>query len=433
MTQALALSLLQTGIQSMPAASHALPEFDMALATAPASTPVPVPVPAVATPALPIELPTPKLTLTQVLATQPALASRIPADVAQLIAANETVDEIAPAETPVTALIPNTLVRPRLADIAPRKSTPPATQPEQSALHEVKLTAVPAEDEILTRDQNEDAPSNDTTVAKPKDELTPAPTTPAATIIALPLAEKPAISTSARPAPARAHAENSKTDAGVAATLSPATRREAKLERQTANLADGDAPAKPAKSVAIEPHAKSVAFESALAFSNSCAPLSDIRGVAVPPAHGLHELSGAQGVAERHLNLARDGMWLDQLTTDIIAASDQTDHISFRLTPAHLGQLDVDLITSDAGLTVNIATSTEEASQIVAAQQPSLIESLQTQGIRVADTQVTSSNDMSRQNQSQRNNAAHHLIETAFSGADEPADPNDERPDGRFA
>jgi flagellar hook-length control protein FliK len=425
MTQTLALSLLQTGIQSMPLVSHALPEFDMALATATAPTPVAVPV---AAPELSLELSTPKMALTQVLATQPEFAARIPAEVVQLIAANEKAGEVVPAEAPVTASISNVVVRPRFADIAPRKSAPP----EQAALPEAKMTAAPADDELFTRDENDDAPSNETTIAKPEDapNPAPAPTIPTATIIALPLAEKPVISTSARAAPARARAENSKIDAGLAATLSPATRREAILERQTAKLADDDAPAKP---VAVEPPSKSVAFESALAFSNSSAPVSDIRGVAVPPAHGLHELSGAQGVAERHLNLARDSMWLDQLATDIVAASDQTDHISFRLMPAHLGRLDVDLITSDAGLSVNIATSTEEASQIVAAQQPSLIESLQAQGIRVADTQVNSGNEMSRQNQSQRNNAAHHLIETALNGADEPVDQNDERPDGRFA
>ncbi|MGB5076325.1 MAG: flagellar hook-length control protein FliK, partial [Sphingorhabdus sp.] len=182
-----------------------------------------------------------------------------------------------------------------------------------------------------------------------------------------------------------------------------------------------------------EPKAKDTAFDAALGLAN-IAPLSgDARPVGAETVGRLTDLSGPAMIAERHLDLARDMEWLDQLATDIVSASEHTDHISFRLSPANLGQMDIDLLTGAAGLSVNIATTTDEAGRIVSAAQPSLVESLQAQGIRVADTQVTSGNDMARGNQSQRQSAPHHLIETAFEGTDEPKQHTNERPDGRFA
>lgn len=169
--------------------------------------------------------------------------------------------------------------------------------------------------------------------------------------------------------------------------------------------------------------------DTIFALPDMSAALSDVRNSAV----GLQALTSAQAVADRQLNLARDSLWLDQLATDILAASDSADHISFRLMPAQLGRLDVDLTTSTSGLTVNIATSTEEAGRIVSSAQAGLVESLQSQGVRVADTQVTTGNDMSRHGQSSRHHPTTPLNEPIMRSADESIEQHEDRPDGRFA
>jgi flagellar hook-length control protein FliK len=449
MTTALALSLQPAGIPSMPMAGRALPEFNLALATAPApvSTPVSIPVAAAAVPEGATELAVHSapamVTPAEIITATPTAAARIPACVAQLLAGDEATDQTVSNQMPVASAMPRNVARLRMADVAARKAALPEPQSAQAALPDEKMIAVAADPDVLPTDN--DKTDKDTEAASPKDVVVqpddvraPVPAISTPPVIIPPLAEKAPAPASLRAVSTRPGAEGRKIGAAVAATRSPAKLLAANVGLQTANVqatdfSEDEAATKTVPPLATEQHAKSTAFEAALGFSTMASPSSDSRNVVVPPAYGLHELSGAQGVADRHLNLARDTMWLDQLATDIVSAADRTDHISFRLVPAHLGQLDIDLVTGDAGLSVNIATSTDEAGKIVASAQPGLVESLQAQGIRVADTQVTSGNDMSRHNQPQRQYAAHHLIETAFSGADEPADPNDERPDGRFA
>ena len=117
-------------------------------------------------------------------------------------------------------------------------------------------------------------------------------------------------------------------------------------------------------------------------------------------------LTGAQpSGAERHLDLARQEIWLDQLAKDIVAARQDNSRLSFRLSPENLGRLDVDLVRSDAGLSVNMTASTAEASAAISSAQPRLVEELRAQGTRVVDTQVRTSDASSTGSnpQSQRN------------------------------
>jgi flagellar hook-length control protein FliK len=160
---------------------------------------------------------------------------------------------------------------------------------------------------------------------------------------------------------------------------------------------------------------------------------SDARPLNALLANGVQALGGAQAVTDRQLNLARDNLWLDQLASEIVAASDSTDRLSFRLMPAHLGRLDVELSMSNTGLNVNIATSTDEAGRIVSAAQPGLIDNLNAQGVRVADTQITNGNDMSRQGRAPRDNPEPRNHAPEGGSADERIDHNNMRPEGRFA
>lgn len=453
MTPALALSPLTTGIQPKPVVGRALLDFDLALGIT--LTPVST---VAAAPTIPdgaaeidtqITMPQsspPNSTLLQGAPIQTALAlavsgqstvaACIPTNVMHMLAAENATNQTVANKLPIAAAIPWNVARRLMTDAVARKEVLPAPHSEPAVHTDEDMPAADGDSDVLPTDDN-NAASTENAIGKPEDVGAPVlgislPTIPAPTVY-----EKASNPASAPVVSKPSRDQLGEVDARVAARLSPAMPREANIARQTANvltanLTDEDAPTKRTMPFVTEPQIKSAAFESAPTFNITTAS-AEVRQVGLAPAQPLAELSGASGVAERHLNLARDTLWLDQLANDIVSASDRTDHVSFRLVPAHLGRLDVELITGDTGLSVNIATSTAEAGKIVASAQPSLVESLQAQGIRVADTQVTTGNDTSRHNQPQRQNAAHHLIETAFNGADEPADQNDERLDGRFA
>ena len=139
-------------------------------------------------------------------------------------------------------------------------------------------------------------------------------------------------------------------------------------------------------------------------------------------------------VVERQLDLARDTRWLDELARDIVSVGDRSDRLSFRLMPAQLGRLDVDLSTSDSGLSVRIATTSDAAAQIVAAAQPRLIDELKGQGVRIAGTEVSSGGTQSQsQGQQHQQHSAEQLIEYARRAFDAIDDINLTRPSGRFA
>lgn len=103
----------------------------------------------------------------------------------------------------------------------------------------------------------------------------------------------------------------------------------------------------------------------------------------------------APAAVERELDLMRNAEWLDRLARDIVGSADKTDAMSFRLRPARLGQLDVSLTSGQDGLSVQLATRGEEATRIVAAAQPRLIENLQAHGVKVAEARIVDTNQTS--------------------------------------
>ncbi len=139
-------------------------------------------------------------------------------------------------------------------------------------------------------------------------------------------------------------------------------------------------------------------------------------------------------VVERQLDLARDSRWLDELARDIVSVGERSDRLSFRLMPTQLGRLDVDLSTSDSGLSVRIATTSDAAAQIVTAAQPRLIDELKGQGVRIAGTEVSSGGTQSQgQGQQHQQHSAEHMIEYARRAFGAIDDINLTRPSGRFA
>ena len=146
-------------------------------------------------------------------------------------------------------------------------------------------------------------------------------------------------------------------------------------------------------------------------------------------------------VAERMLDLASDGAWIDQLAHDIAATKSDGGDISFRLMPRHLGRLDVAMVMGDEGVSLKLDTQHEATATIVTAAQGRLVEDLRQQGVRVSASEVTctpgdTSRQMQGQAQGQGRGAAQdvsHLIETVTErvkarDAEEAADRR-----GRFA
>lgn len=141
-------------------------------------------------------------------------------------------------------------------------------------------------------------------------------------------------------------------------------------------------------------------------------------------------------IAERALDVARGSLWLDQLAEDIAAVQDHDCDLSFRLIPAQLGQLDVNIGNSDDGLQLNFSTQSEEAARIIGCAQTRLIEELKAQGVRVAGSEVNAGSGQSMAEQQNSHSARTETI-TEFERSSPPPPPEPtnagDRPNGRFA
>jgi Flagellar hook-length control protein FliK len=136
-------------------------------------------------------------------------------------------------------------------------------------------------------------------------------------------------------------------------------------------------------------------------------------------------------LTDRHLNLARESAWLDTLASDIVAASNASDRLTFHLSPAHLGRLDIDLSQSSGGLSVHMTASTDNATNIIAAAQPRLIEELRHQGVRVSGAEVATGG---QQQPTPQTRQPVQIIEHAALDRDDETDISpDTRSSGRFA
>lgn len=94
---------------------------------------------------------------------------------------------------------------------------------------------------------------------------------------------------------------------------------------------------------------------------------------------------------ERPLPDLRSNDWAARLSHEILIARESaTSELTFRLTPRHLGTLEVGLADTPQGLLVELRPSSEEAKAIVAREEPRLIEELRQRGVAVADPALQS-------------------------------------------
>jgi flagellar hook-length control protein FliK len=100
-----------------------------------------------------------------------------------------------------------------------------------------------------------------------------------------------------------------------------------------------------------------------------------------PPLIANNTASPVQSAVQ--LDLARDLAWIANLAQEIVIAAVGTERLTFRLMPQSLGQLDIELVHSPVGLAVEMTATTERAAQIIATEQPRLIEELRQAGVKM--------------------------------------------------
>jgi flagellar hook-length control protein FliK len=399
----------------------------------------------------------------------------------QLLAAIPAVDAAAPK---AAAVMPNAVVTPVAAAVAApavpvaahvaagdviiaapvagTKDGTPQTDPDTVAASTAKLliewngSAATPETKSLKAIETE-AKSNGTsddaaaTVAAPE---TPAPATTPAPAAALPIAAAPVtaaviaavvgkpMQASDRAAPPTGEAAPTAEGVAPAPTAAKTRSTEAKpAAAEIETMIAAPAPAKPR--AAPLPGPAFTGSEAVAPRSADAAPAMTIQ-FAQPMTASAATLANTAApvtVAERVLDLAGDGAWIDQLAHDIAATRSDSGDISFRLMPRHLGRLDVAMLVGDEGVSLKLDTQHEATATIVTAAQGRLVEDLRQQGVRVTGSEVTctpgdSNRQMQGQSQGQGRAAAQdvsHLIETVTERAKarDPEEAADRR--GRFA
>jgi flagellar hook-length control protein FliK len=119
-----------------------------------------------------------------------------------------------------------------------------------------------------------------------------------------------------------------------------------------------------------------------------------------------------------HLDLAKDGAWLDRLARDIARTANHDAQLRFQLNPEHLGSLRVELANTADGTAIRLSADTEAARTILADAQPRLIAEARAQGLRISEAQVDLGNHGGQQRGHQEN---HQPAVRIVRAADEQA------------
>jgi flagellar hook-length control protein FliK len=80
--------------------------------------------------------------------------------------------------------------------------------------------------------------------------------------------------------------------------------------------------------------------------------------------------------------------WTARLSQEIVAAQRSDGELAFRLTPQHLGTLEIGLTETAQGVIVELQASKEEAAQIIARDETRLVEELRQRGVPVAEVSL---------------------------------------------
>jgi len=98
--------------------------------------------------------------------------------------------------------------------------------------------------------------------------------------------------------------------------------------------------------------------------------------------------SSSEMVMTHHLNMAKDGEWLDQLARDITRMANHESQLRFQLNPEHLGSLRIELANTADGTSIRMTADTEAARNMLVDAQPRLVAEARAQGLRISGAQV---------------------------------------------
>lgn len=142
------------------------------------------------------------------------------------------------------------------------------------------------------------------------------------------------------------------------------------------------------------------------------------KSATVAPADNAGQTLAA-GTADRQLDLARQGAWLDGLARDIASTGASTGTVRFQVSPQHLGTVQVEMKRGDDGSAVTL-TATSEASRVALADaRPQLIADARAHGIHIANAQVdvgTGDTGSNRDSQPQSSSHQHDSRGQAMAG-----------------
>lgn len=188
----------------------------------------------------------------------------------------------------------------------------------------------------------------------------------------------------ARPATVKAEPQiASRTDPSVVSEAPDLAGAMASAPLADAPVAEGAEQPPAVATPVITPGSASAASVIPVAVTSTdwiAAPVADAASAAAP--------SQVDQTVTRHLDLARDTQWLDQLARDISQSVTRQNHMKFQLNPEHLGALTVEIANSAAGTTIKLSAETDQARAIIADAQPRLIAEVRAQGVRVAESHV---------------------------------------------
>ncbi len=121
---------------------------------------------------------------------------------------------------------------------------------------------------------------------------------------------------------------------------------------------------------------------------------------------------------------------LDGYAQDIAAISAPSRYIAFRMEGAQLGQLDVQMLSSEAGVSIHFRSESDPSRLALTQAQPRLVDDFRGTGIRISETSVSADAD---QSQRERAAAPPPTIETACVDTSDPTPPPTTIATGRFA
>ncbi|HEY0315649.1 MAG TPA: flagellar hook-length control protein FliK [Sphingomonas sp.] len=149
------------------------------------------------------------------------------------------------------------------------------------------------------------------------------------------------------------------------------------------------APKKNARAEAAVGKAASIDAAAVVTTDQQISAAPDASAIAQPDAG--QQL--AAGGADRALDMAKQGAWLDGLSRDIAATGDSSSTLRFQAAPEHLGGVQVEIARGLEGASVTLTASSETSRIALADARPQLIAEARAQGLHIASAQVDVSTD----------------------------------------